>query len=578
MILRNYQINARDSVFKEWENGVKSTFVVMPTGTGKTILFSSIIEKIQPGRVCVAVHRSELIWQARDKIEKVTGLKADVEMGEYHSSQDGSLFHPAAQVIVATIQTLSTGGDGGGRLSKFNPFDFKLLIIDEAHHAVSSSYKKVIEYFSKNPELKIFFCSATPDRADEKALGEICETVAYNYEILDAINDGWLVPIEQQMVTVEGLDFSSVKTTAGDLNGADLAVVMESEKNLQGVASTTLQIIGNRRGIGFASSVNHARILSDIFNRHKFGMAAWVCGKTDKDERKKIVSDFASGRIQFLFNCGVFTEGFDDSGVEIICMARPTKSRSLYAQMAGRAFRPHESIAHRLNDCPSSGFRRSMISRSVKPSALIIDFVGNSGKHKLMTTADILGGNVSDEAIELAILAARKSGRPVRMDKSIEEEEKRLEDKKQREIEAAARKVKLVAKSTYKTQSINPFDIFQIKPAHPRGWDEGKVASENMRGIIRKMGLNPDDFDYAQTKQLVGEQIRRWNENLCSMKQAKWLKSHGYSGNEKFNEASKIMTTWKNNGWRKPIEEIISKIKIPMRKTADAVIDGNVPF
>ncbi len=223
MKLRNYQLEARTAVFKEWDNGARSTFVVLPTGTGKTILFASIIEQIQPGRALVAAHRSELIWQARDKIQAVTGLRADVEMGEYKSKTEGDLFHPSAQVIVATIQTLTSGGDGGGRMTKFDPMDFDLLIIDEAHHAVSTSYKKMIEYFLQNPKLKVFFCSATPDRSDEEALGQVCDTVAFDYEILNAIEDGWLVPIFQQMVEVESLDFSTMRTTAGDLNGADLA-------------------------------------------------------------------------------------------------------------------------------------------------------------------------------------------------------------------------------------------------------------------------------------------------------------------------------------------------------------------
>ncbi len=580
MRLRPYQISARNSAFTEWENGFRSTLIVMPTASGKTILFSSIIEKIQPKRTMVLAHRQELIFQARDKIEKVTGLKADIEMGEYKSSRDGNLFHPSAQVIVSTIQTHSSGGDGGGRMTKFDPSDFGLLIVDESHHSTSKSYKKVIDYYLQNPELKVLGVTATPDRADEEALGQIFETVAFNYEILDAIKDGWIVPVEQQMVHVDSINFSEVRTTAGDLNGADLAAVMESEKNLHGVASSTISIIGNKRGIGFASSVNHARILSDIFNRHKLGMAAWVCGKTETNERKKIISDFAAGRIQWLWNCGVFTEGFDDSGVEIIAMARPTKSRSLYAQMAGRAFRPHESIAHKLNELPNAAIRRSLISRSIKPSALIIDFVGNSGKHKLMTTADILGGNYSDEAIQSALEIAKKSGNRMRMDKSIEEEEKRIEEKKKREIEAAARKAKLVASSTYKTQSVDPFDIFDIKPSKPRGWDEGKVASEGMKKVLRKMGLNPDDFNYAQSRQLVSEQINRWNKNLCSIKQAQLLKKFGYSADLTFQDAKKTIDAIAANGWRKPQGEIIPKIKLPTRKVASDYDYANddVPF
>ena len=217
------------------------------------------IQRKQPKRSMVLAHREELIWQAKDKIERVTGLKSDVEMGEHKAAQECGLFHPKASVIVSTIQTHVAGGDGGGRMTKFDPMDFGLLVIDESHHAVSPSYRKVIDYYMTNPDLVVMGVTATPDRGDESALGQVFETVAFDYEVMDAIKDGWLIPIEQQMVSVESLDFSEVKTTAGDLNGADLAAVMESEKNLHGVASSTIDIIGSKRGIGFAASVNHAR-------------------------------------------------------------------------------------------------------------------------------------------------------------------------------------------------------------------------------------------------------------------------------------------------------------------------------
>lgn len=561
---------------------MRSTLVVVPTGGGKTIIFADIVQKMQPKRALIVAHREELIWQARDKIEKVTELKAEIEMGQYAASMDGKLFHSKAKVVIATVQTLSAGGDGGGRMTKFDPGDFGLLIIDECHHGTGQSYKKVINYFlENNPELVVLGVTATPDRADEEALGQIFETVPDSQviEILDLINGGWLVPIFQQMVHVESINFEGVRTTAGDLNGADLDAVMMSEKNLHGVASSTIDIVGTRRGIGFASSVNHARILADIFNRHRPGMAAWICGKTDKDERKKILSDFARGEIQWVWNCAVLTEGFDDSGVEIIAMARPTKSRSLYAQMAGRSTRPHESIAHKLNDCPSEGIRRGLIARSCKPSALIIDFVGNSGRHKLMTTADILGGNISDEAIQNAIEQARRSGKPVRMDKSIEEEEERLEEKKKRELEEQARKAKIKMHASYKTQSVDPFDVLDIKPTKPRGWEHGKQISEGMKNVLRKAGYNPDEMDYHKAKQLVGVLIDRWTNHKCTIKQAALLKKHGYSPDLSFDDAKKTIDALAKNGWRRPPEPGVISVPRDWEKSpVENAMDIETPF
>ena len=581
MKLRRYQSDAENSTMEAWADGCRSALGVMPTGTGKTIVFASLIRRKFPKRALIVAHRQELIWQARDKIKKVTGLNVDVEMGEYKSRTDGDMFHPKASVIVSTVQTLTSGGDGSGRLLKFDPVDFGLLVIDEAHHATSPSYRKVIDYFlNGNSKLVVIGVTATPDRADEEALGQIFDQVAFNYEILDAIKDGWLVPIEQQMVSVSGLDFSSVRTTAGDLNGADLEKIMIAEKNLHGIASATIDIIGTRRGIGFSSSVNHARMLSEIFNRHRTGMSNWVCGGTDKDERKKIITDFASGKIQWLWNCGVFTEGFDDSGVEIISMARPTKSRSLYAQMCGRATRPHESIAHSL-DQNIAALRRHQILKSVKPSCLIIDFVGNSGKHKLMTSADILGGNISEQAVENAKIEARRSGKPMRMDKVIEDEEKKLEEQKRRRLEAEARKARLVGKATYSTRKIDPFDVLQIKPVAERGWDSGKTFTEKQSEKLRKMGVDPAATDYARGQQLLHIYYQRIADGKCTIKQAATLEKFGYSkteaSNMSFDGASEAITAIAQNGWRRPAN-FVPKVTVKAAGETVSIESGEVPF
>jgi superfamily II DNA or RNA helicase len=579
--LRRYQSDAENSTMEAWADGCRSVLGVMPTGTGKTIVFASLIRRKFPKRALIVAHRQELIWQARDKIKKVTGLNVDVEMGEYKSRTDGDMFHPKASVIVSTVQTLTSGGDGSGRLLKFDPVDFGLLVIDEAHHATSPSYRKVIDYFlNGNSKLVVIGVTATPDRADEEALGQIFDQVAFDYEILDAIKDGWLVPIEQQMVSVSGLDFSSVRTTAGDLNGADLEKIMIAEKNLHGIASATIDIIGTRRGIGFSSSVNHARMLSEIFNRHRTGMSNWVCGGTDKDERKKIITDFASGKIQWLWNCGVFTEGFDDSGVEIISMARPTKSRSLYAQMCGRATRPHESIAHSL-DQNIAALRRHQILKSVKPSCLIIDFVGNSGKHKLMTSADILGGNISEQAVENAKIEARRSGKPMRMDKVIEDEEKKLEEQKRRRLEAEARKARLVGKATYSTRKIDPFDVLQIKPVAERGWDSGKTFTEKQSEKLRKMGVDPAATDYARGQQLLHIYYQRIADGKCTIKQAATLEKFGYSkteaSNMSFDGASEAITAIAQNGWRRPAN-FVPKVTVKAAGETVSIESGEVPF
>jgi len=293
MILRQYQREAVESTFDSWKEN-RSVVGRLATGMGKTIVFADVIQKFQK-RALVIAHREELIWQARNKIEQVTGYKFQVEMGGYRSVNnfEPDLFNPenvGDAGVVATVQTLTAGGDGLGRMTKFLPTDFDLLIIDEGHHATGASYVRLMNYFLQNPNLKILAVTATPNRADEESLGQIFNDVAFDKDMDYGIREGWLVPIEAQAVHIESLDFKNIKITAGDLNQGQLSAVMESEKPLYGIADSIIEIAGNKRGIGFSPSVNHAKMMADIFNRHRPGCAAHINGKTDKDERKKINS------------------------------------------------------------------------------------------------------------------------------------------------------------------------------------------------------------------------------------------------------------------------------------------------
>src|SRR6185312_10085937 len=234
------------------------------------------------------------IWQAREKIQRFANVSASVEMGQYKASMNKDLFMPTGDCIIATIQTLVAGGDGHGRMTKFNPDDFGLVIVDEAHHSTASGYRRFLDYMTQNKDLKVLGLTATPDRTDEEALGQIFDTVAFDYEMWtnnpdesSAIRDGWLVPIKVKTINCNGLDLSNVRTTAGELNGADLDAVMREEKPVQtwiqaivetmfGLEENSLleidtkewsDFIGDRkfkRTLAFASSVAHAKMLCDI--------------------------------------------------------------------------------------------------------------------------------------------------------------------------------------------------------------------------------------------------------------------------------------------------------------------------
>ena len=546
MKLRDYQEAAADGVFREWEEHA-SALAVLPTGLGKTVLFAEIIRRMHErgARAMVLAHREELITQAADKIHRVTGLEAQIEMGEYHVQP---YFGQMPPVVVSTVQTHCAGGDGAGRMSKFDPQDFGLVVIDEAHHATAGTYRRCIDWYRQNQACKVLGVTATPDRADEAALGQVFESVAYEYGVLEAIQNGWLVPIEQQMVTVGSLDFSWIRTTAGDLNQGDLAEVMEDERNLQGVAVPTVEICGDRRAIVFAATVEQAERLAEILNRYKPDKAAWLCGKTDKEDRRRMLADFKAGRLQYVVNVGVLTEGFDDAGVEVVVMARPTKSRALYAQMAGRGTRPAEEVAGLLGDLPTAQERCAMIRSSRKPSCLIVDFCGNSGRHKLCCTADILGGNIDDDVVAEVSRRVRENGKPVDMTEELAKVKEEVEAR--RKLEAATR-AGLQARAQFLVTKIDPFNEWDLAPVQERGWDRGRhFTPKQSQVLLERIGVDPEKIPYGQGKQLLDEYFRRLQGGYASLKQAALLKRCGFHMPLRHDMAGRMIgRTRERQGW-----------------------------
>jgi superfamily II DNA or RNA helicase len=304
MTLRDYQSECKAKIKTAWQE-FKSALAVLFTGAGKTIIFASVAaDVVESGkRVMVIAGRRELIRQAKNKIERSTGIHCGVEMGVEEVAEHEQLFGEQPQIIIATIQTLISDFGGRSRMSKFDPKDFGALILDEVHNCVSDSYLNAINYFKQNPLLKILGVTATPDRLDEKALGQVCETVAYEADILFGIENGWLVPIEQQQVRVKGLDFSEIKTVQGDLDSAELAAILEEEEKLHGMVHPALEVIFGlaprtltdipieqwtatlancrpRRTLIFTHSVRQAELTAEILNRHVGGLCGWIHGGT----------------------------------------------------------------------------------------------------------------------------------------------------------------------------------------------------------------------------------------------------------------------------------------------------------
>jgi superfamily II DNA or RNA helicase len=1001
MQLRDYQEKAETSILNDLTQ-YQSTLGVLATGLGKTVIGSYVIKKrLHLGRAMWIAHREELIYQAARTIRSITNVDVAIEMGDEKSNEHG---WAKAPIVVATVQTLTSRFMN--RMCRFDPKEFATIAVDEAHHSTGTSYRKALGFFLHgiedcwqllygagepifvgrrvpwpeapitmkakqydkgldgwkrkvwgNPECRVIALTATPDRHDEESLGQIYDSVAFNYEIPDAINDGWLVPIKQRFVHVDSLDLSQVRTQAGDLNASQLQRIMEMEENLHKIVHPTIELAGGRKTLVFAVGVEQAERMCEIFNRHKLGSAAFICGKTDKEERRHLLRLYAEGEIQFMVNVGCLcldseteiltdegwvgmdemtydhrvanwdqgkiffeepkyivrrkrmegermvsletknrsirvtedhrmlyrtsdngeflikhaidlagkmaelpisgkadpmrisaeetqknrtslnrriqansynlrktdptlslekskaeaerrikerdslrvlqphelsldecrfigiwigdgtvtnlqkggveyslsqsvvyptiikfidrlikkmgidfvkrqikgngnnhnsyrwsfprgtgfgpqkrnglyhlepylkkdgtylfwglnenqfdamihglsladgdhgdstkmpkstrivgvnrnlfdllqavavcrgyranlkecsakkrkphhqtllrlslskrvghimtkycmqveddwkqemvwcvtsttgniitrrngtvtvtgnTEGFDDPGIELIAMARPTKSRSLYSQMVGRGTRPLPGTVDGLVD-PIS--RRSAIACSMKPSIEIMDFVGNTGTHRLVTTLDILGGNYTIEAVDKAISDAKSGGVHdsaqllEESEEAVRIENERIKRQANNSIEMERRK-RILAKALYSTTKVvDVFDAIGVQPQQVRGWNAKKEPTEKQLELLRKRGIvgekrgqvHERDLNKGTASQLIDSLMKRQSEKKCTYKQAKLLKRYGYPTDMSFENASKTIDAIASNGWKRPAAKV----------------------
>ena len=280
--LRPYQVQARDAVLNEWEEGRKKTLLVLPTGCGKTIVFSSVTEKqVDAGdRVLILAHRGELLTQAADKLYKTTGIEAALEKAE--STSLGA----KEPVTVGSVQSLCQPR----RLQKFPKDYFNSIIVDEAHHCISDSYKRVLDHFDGANVLGV---TATPDRGDLKSLGTYFDSKAYEYPMRQAIKDGYLCKIKAQMIPLE-LDIANVGVSAGDYNAGEIGSALEPY--LEQIAYEMASYCMDRKTVVFLPLVNTSKRFRDLLEKYGF-RAAEVNGNSP--DRDQILEDFKMENITY---------------------------------------------------------------------------------------------------------------------------------------------------------------------------------------------------------------------------------------------------------------------------------------
>ena len=372
MTLRKYQLEAVDAILKEWET-VDSTLLVAAVGSGKTQIFSEVLDRklAAGGRGLVLAHRKELVEQARDRLLQFWPHwigKVGVVMADYDQCN--------GQIIYATVQTLSSETRLARALAR-GAFD--VVITDEAHHAAAETYQALYARLREiNPAMKHLGVTATPIRADQVGLKAVYQSTAAKYDIRDMIRSSYLVP-PRWLAIQTGISLAGVATRYDDgekdYNAKQLANVFETENCYDLVVETHKQYADGRKCIAFTVTVDGAYKLAEKFNAA--GIRAQAAdGTTGKKERAKILNDFRSGQTQVLCNVGLYTEGLDVPETSCIHQVRPTQSDGLYIQMIGRALRLFAG----------------------KTDALVLDYAPKEARQIVML-GDVLGAPVRKDVL-----------------------------------------------------------------------------------------------------------------------------------------------------------------------------------
>ncbi|WP_368652391.1 DEAD/DEAH box helicase [Ornithinibacillus sp. 4-3] len=515
MKLRDYQQEARESIQEQWAEGVKKTLLVLPTGCGKTIVFSKVIEdRVRLGeRLLVLAHRGELLEQAADKLEKSTGLKTATEKAEETS------IHSWFRVVVGSVQTMMREK----RLKQFPKDYFDTIIIDEAHHCISDSYQRVLNYFE---DANVLGVTATPDRGDMRNLGSYFDSLAFEYTLPKAIKEGYLSPIKALTIPLQ-LDLTSVGQQAGDFAAGQLGSALDPY--LESIAEEMKKVANDRKIVVFLPLVKTSQKFTEILNQKGF-RAAEVNGESQ--DRKEILEDFENDKYNVLCNSMLLTEGWDCPSVDCVVVLRPTKVRSLYSQMVGRGTRLFEG----------------------KTELLLLDFLWHTDRHELCHPAHLIAE--SDEVAQAMTKQIEEAGIPLDLEvveQTAEEDviAQREEALAKQLAEMKRRKRKLVDPLQFE-MSIQAEDLANYVPSF--GWEMSPPSDQQVKKL-EKLGILPDEIDNAgKATKLLDRLDKRREQGLTTPKQIRFLEQRGFQhvGTWSFDAGKNLIDRIAASGWRTP--------------------------
>jgi superfamily II DNA or RNA helicase len=497
--LRPYQEEAIDAVRSEFLAGRRRTLLVMATGLGKTITFGMIARRCieKHGRVLVLAHRKELIEQAVNKLD-LLGVEAGVEMGKHRAR---ATFDPDA--VVGTVQTLQ-----GSRLASWPEDYFRMVVVDEAHHGVAATYEAVLRRFRR---ARVLGVTATVDRADEEDLGQVFESVAYDYDLFRAMTAPPPGPYLCRLLFVQcGLkvDLRDLRPRRDDYSEADLE---ERIAPLADVLAVALRNeFGERRTIVFTPGVKSAQGIATALQ--SLGVRAEWSSGSDPDRDGK-VERFRRGESQVFVNCQLATEGFDVPEVSAIGLCRPTRSRLLYSQQVGRGTRLSPGKA----DC------------------LLIDFDYLTARHDLVRPVELFDSTGTDsELLDLAAAAVAKAGEKPKdlLDALAEgrDAHRRLQADRvrERELKVKARDREL----SYRRVTYDPLAVYDSLGLPWRGKKTGDAvvdrATPGQVEYLSRLGVTDAPcLSRTRASTLLDYLAARKKQGLATLRQVSWAIAKG---------------------------------------------------
>ena len=326
--LRDYQDKLVTRVFDKWSSGKRRLVLQLPTGAGKTIIFSAIAREFlrQGLGVLVLAHRLELISQAHEKLEAVSGLPAGI-------IKAGFPVHPDYDIQVASVQSLA-------RRKRFP--EAGLVVVDEAHHSSARTYTSIIDAY---PQAFLLGCTATPARIDGQGFKYIYDDLICGPSVSWLIEHGYLCKFKLFAAAAQIRLKKGIRTTAGDYNTADLAEAIDTSLVMGDLIATWRKYALGKRTVVFTVDVQHSQRIAAAYNQAGI-KAEHLDGETPEPERKAILERFRCGQTSLLSNCNLLGEGLDVPAIEAVQCVRPTQSLVLWLQQIGRALRPYPGKEH----------------------------------------------------------------------------------------------------------------------------------------------------------------------------------------------------------------------------------------